>query len=118
MKIKGKIGYCTNRDLGLTNNQGQALNGGHYVYIRKYYKNTGTCVVSTCTSLEDDYGNIKTQKMKLLRDGKTYPVPKKDSNFPKWTGVNKTVIYVNKSKISRVNKKRIKKRHKLIIGKM
>ena len=56
--------------------------------------------------------------MKLLRDGKTYPVPKKDSNFPKWTGVNKTVIYVNKSKISRVNKKRIKKRHKLIIGKM
>lgn len=118
MKIKGKIGYCDNRDLQLRDRHGNILTGGHYVYIRKYYKNTGTCVVSTCTSLEDNYGNIKTQKMKLLRDGKTYPVPKKDSNFPKWTGVNKTVIYVNKSKISRVNKKRIKKRHKLIIGKM
>lgn len=112
MKIKGKIGYCDNRDL----RQLQSNTGGHYVYIRRVRQN-GVCDVSTCTSLEDNRENIKIEKMKQVRNGKIYPIPKKDSNFQKWTGINKNTMRVHKSKIRQIGKKKFKRKHYFPIGK-
>ena len=46
MKIKNKIGYCDDKDLGIKKS------GGHYVYINSVNKN-GTCNVNVVTSLEN-----------------------------------------------------------------
>lgn len=112
MKIKGKIGYCDNQDL----RQLRMNTGGHYVYIRKVRSN-GVCDVSTCTSLEDASRNIKYSKMTHVRNGEIYPIPKNDANFAKWTGINKNIMRVHKSKIKDIGKKKFKRKHYFPIGK-
>lgn len=109
----GKVGYCDNADLdGL-----QHLSGGHYVYIRKYHNN-GTCDVNTITSLEDYRGNLNMSKLAHVKKGNTYPIPKYDSNFTRWSGVNKKPIKgVPISKILSLGNKGFKKRHRFFIGK-
>ncbi len=117
MKIKGKIGYCTNRDLGLTNNQGQALNGGHYVYIRKV--NGERCDVNVITSLEDRNGKFDYAKLHKVRKGFLYPIPKRDANFSQWSAINldNNVKNVKVSRVKNIGVKSIKKRHKFFVGK-
>lgn len=107
----GKIGYCDNADLGINKPK------GHYVYIRKYYNN-GTCDVNTITSLEDNKGNFNLSKIEHVKKGNTYCIPKYDSNFTRWSGVNKTQIKgVPISKIQNIGNKSFKKRHRFYIGK-
>ncbi len=109
----GKIGYCDNINL----NGLQHLSGGHYVYIRKL-NNDGTCDVNIITSLEDNHGNYDYHKLKQVKKGNTYAVPKYDANFARWSGVNKKPIQnVKISDINYLNKKKIKKRHHFFIGK-
>lgn len=112
-KYVGKVGYCDNINLkGL-----QHLTGGHYVYIRKYYNN-GTCDVNTITSLEDNKGNLNLSKLEHVKKGNTYCIPKYDSNFTRWSGVNKTPIKgVPISKIQGLGNRTFKKRHRFFIGK-
>ena len=113
MKIKNKIGYCQNRDLRIKNN----ADSGHYVYIRKVNKN-GTCDVNVITSLEDKNHKFDFSKLKQVKKGNTYAIPKYDANFPRWSGVNKMPIRnVNIKDIQSIGKKRIKKRHNFFIGK-
>ena len=111
--IKNKIGYCENKNLkGL-----QHLSGGHYVYIRKVNKN-GTCDVNVVTSLEDERHNFNFDKLKQVKKGNTYSIPKYDSNFSRWSGINKKPIKnVKISSIKDIGKKKIKKRHHFFIGK-
>ncbi len=107
----GKIGYCDNVDLGINKPK------GHYVYIRKYYKN-GTCDVNTITSLEDHKGNFLLSKIDHVRKGNTYSIPKYDSNFTRWSGVNKTPIKgIPITKIKNIGNRSFKKRHRFFIGK-
>ena len=110
-KLKGKIGYCDNKDLGINKK------GGHYVFINSINKN-GTCDVNVMTSLEDGRANVDLRKIKHVRKGNTYPIPFYDANFKLWTGVNKTPIRnVQIDKISNIGKKKIKRRHLFFIGK-
>lgn len=113
MKIRNKIGYCKNSNLdGLKH-----LAGGHYVYIRKVNRN-GSCDVNVITSLEDKNHNYDFSKLKQVRKGNTYAIPKYDANFPRWSGVNKKPIRnVDIKDIQGIGKKRIKKRHNFFIGK-
>lgn len=113
MRIKNKIGFCYNSNLkGL-----QHLKGGHYVYIRNVHKN-GTCDVNVVTSLEDRNRNADVSKLKQVRKGNTYAIPKYDTNFSRWSGINKNPIRnVRISDIRDIGKKRIKKRHNFFIGK-
>ena len=107
---RGKIGYCNNSDLPFGGS------GGHYVYIRKHNKKTGNCVVSTCTSLENSNG-YRNGKITAIKSGNLYPIPLGDSNFAKWTGVNKNTHQVHIGKIQNIGSKTIKKRHHFMIGK-
>lgn len=110
--IKNKIG-CSNQNLkGL-----EHLSGGHYVYIRKVNYN-GTCDVNVVTSLEDSNKNIIGSRIRQLRKGNTYSIPKCDANFTRWSGINKTPIKnVKIINILDIGSKVIKKRHYFYIDK-
>ena len=106
----GKIGVCDNSDLGISKK------GVHYVYIRSI--NNGMCDVNVITSLENRKSSFIFKKLYQVKNGNTYPIPKKDSNFPLWSGVTHNPIKgVDISKIRDIGKKNIKRRHHFFIGK-
>ena len=110
-KIKNKIGYCDNRYLGINRP------GGHYVYIRKNNYN-GTCDVNVVTSLENKNKKYSIDKLHQVKKGNTYPIPVKDANFTKWSGINHDVIKnVKVAEIQDIGKKRIKRKHNFYIDK-
>lgn len=110
-KLNGKIGYCRNDKLGISN----PSNEGHYVYIRK--DNGNTVDVNIITSLEDEHSEFKTRKIRKIKTGLLYPIPKKDSNLRLWSGVDLTQIKnVKKEDIQNVGIRSVKKRHKWFIG--
>lgn len=111
MKIKNKIAYIDNKYLGINKPK------GHYVYIRKVNKN-GTCDVNVVTSLEDKNAKFDFNKIKQVKKGNTYPIPKYDTNFSRWSGINKKPISnVPINKLQDIGKRKIKKRHHFFIGK-
>ena len=100
MKIKNKIGYCDDKDLGIKKS------GGRYVYINSVNKN-GTCNVNVVTSPENKDKKFNLKKLSQLRKGNIYLIPRHDASFKLWTGVTKTPIkYVKTSKISNIGSKR------------
>lgn len=129
----GKIGYCDNKSLGLTDKYGKPLKGGHYVYIREMDGNK--CNVNVITSLEkihynqygkpakDKYGEIQTDlvdyKIDKVKKGYLYPVPKDDSNFKLWSAVNLdgNINDVKISDIKDIGQKKMKRRHSWFVGK-
>jgi hypothetical protein len=107
--LAGKVGYCDNAALGIPKP------GGHYVYIREF--NGNTCNVNVVTSLEDKKG-FAGNKLWQVRKGNTYPIPIRDANFARWSGItNNPIKNVPVSKIQDIGKKKIKRRHKFFIGK-
>lgn len=109
--IKNKIGYVDNRFLGINKPK------GHYVYIRKV-NNNGTCDVNVVTSLEDKNHRYDFNKLKQVKKGNTYPLPKYDATFSRWSGINKKPISnVPIDKVQDIGRKKIKKRHHFFIGK-
>ncbi|CDE19581.1 unknown [Acidiphilium sp. CAG:727] len=116
-KIKGKIGFCDNATLGIKDLNGNPLNGGHYVYIREI--NGNKCNVNVITSLEYANGNYNAKKLRKVRDGKIYAIPKSDANFSRWSAINLdgNIKNVNISKIKNIGSKKIKRRHKFFVGK-
>ena len=109
--LKNKIGYVDNRYLNIDKPK------GHYVYIRKI-NNDGTCDVNVITSLEDENHRYNFDRLKQVRKGNTYAIPKYDANFSRWSGVNKKPIRnVKLSNIQDIGKKKIKKRHYFFICK-
>ena len=111
--LKYKIGYCQNKYLkGVKDNP----EDGHYVLIRKVNKD-GTCDVNTFTSLEKN-GKFRENKIKHIKHGLVYPIPKNDANFTKWTGcTNHAIKNVKITDIKDIGKKKIKQRHLFYIGK-
>ena len=63
----GKIAYCDNATLGITDVYGVPINGGHYVYIRKV--NGNKCDVNVITSLEDKHGYYYFEKLHKAKRG-------------------------------------------------
>ena len=113
----GKIGYCDNKTLGIKGADGRPLNGGHYVYIREV---TGSkCNVNVITSLEDKYGNFNNFKLGKVKRGYLYPIPKNDTDLPRWSAVNLdgNINSVKVSDIKNIGSKKIKSRHKFFVGK-
>lgn len=110
-KLNGKIGYCYNNKLGIYS----PFNKGHYVYIRK--DNGNTVDVNVITSLDDANGKFKERKLQKVRKGLIYPIPKNDSNFSLWSGIDLTPINnIKKRNIQSIDLKKIKRRHKWFIG--
>lgn len=116
-QLVGKIGFCYNTDLGLKDNNGRPLRGGHYVYIRKL--NGNRCDVNVITSLEDERGKLLPQKISKARRGMLYAIPVSDTNFERWSAINLdgNITNVKVSKIKNIGAKSIKKRHRFFVGK-
>ncbi|MBO5357335.1 MAG: hypothetical protein J6A95_06150 [Clostridia bacterium] len=103
----GKVGYCDNVHLNINKP------AGHYVYISKY--NGNKCDVHTITSLEDDKRKLNKKRIAHVRKGNIYPIPKYDTNLPKWSGITKHPIKnVELSKIQDIGKIKIKQRHSIM----
>ena len=91
--------------------------GGHYVYISNVNGN-GTCNVNVVTSLEMKPGVFSGSKLWHVRNGNTYPIPIRDANFSRWSGINADIIRGVKIKsIKNIGVKRIRKRHNFYIKK-
>ena len=113
-KYLGKIGYCTNKTLGIGN---CSDDDGHYVYIRKYAN--GKCYVNTITSLTRADGKFDFDRLNKVRNGYLYPIPQNHANFKRWSAINlsRNIMPVDASKVVDIGKKRIKDRHKFFVGK-
>lgn len=113
----GKIGYCDNKTLGIKGADGKILNGGHYVYIRE--KNGDKCNINVITSLEYQNGNYNAKKIRKVRDGKIYAIPKSDADFSRWSAINLdgNINDIPISRIHNIGEKKIKSRHKFFVGK-
>ncbi len=112
MKWNGKIGYATNKDLGIDVKPDE----GHYVYIRK--DNGKTVDVNVITSLETSNKTIIPERIGKVRRGWLYPIPYHDANFPRWSAIvlNSHTNNIDKKKIKLVGLKKIKRRHKWFVG--
>ena len=113
----GKIGFCDNSVLNITDKDGKPIKGGHYVYIREV--NGNTCNVNVITSLENKNEFFQMEKLKKVKRGMLYPIPKDDANFAQWSAVN---LDGNKnniplSKVNNIGYRSMKVRHRFFVGK-
>lgn len=112
MKWNGKIGYATNKDLGIKKKPYE----GHYVYIRK--DNGKTVDVNVITSLETIDRKIIPERIAKVRKGYLYPIPYYDANLPRWSAImlNSNTNNIYKGKIKSLDSIKIKRRHKWFVG--
>lgn len=115
-KIKGKIGFCDNKTLGICDGRGNPLVGGHYVYIREVRGNK--CNVNVITSLESN-NKFNFDKLNKVKRGYLYPIPKGDANFSRWSAINLdgNIKGISVSKIHNIGDRKMKTRHKFFVGK-
>ena len=115
-RVVGKVGYCNNKDLGIKNRNGE-YDGGHYVYIRSCKNDK--CNVNVITSLETPWGAFNADKIKKVKQGYLYPIPKTDGNFSQWSAVNLdgNIKNIPIHKIKSIGAKGFKKRHRFFVGK-
>ena len=98
----GKVGWCDGKTLG--------LDTGHYVFIRRVYGDE--CSVNTFTSLTYPNGSYKIRKFPNVESGQIYPIPRKDTTLPRFSGIHKnTITHVPVSSIRDVGKHTLKRRH-------
>lgn len=116
-KVVGKVGYCDNKTLNMRDKNGNFLQGGHYVYIRAV--KGGKCDVNVITSLEDKSGKFEDLKIKKVKAGYLYPIPKEDGSFARWSAINLTGNKkdIPLEKIQGIGQKTFKTRHKFFVGK-
>lgn len=116
-KFEGQIGYCKNSTLGITDKHNNIISGGHYVYIREITGNK--CNVNVISSLEDRTGRYKVHRIKKIRRGYLYPIPKNDATFPLWSAINLdgNIKDIKISDIKDIGKIKMKRRHKFYVGK-
>lgn len=113
----GKVAFCDNATLGITDKYGVPIKGGHYVYIRKV--NGTKCDVNIITSLENDYGQYQVKKLDKVKRGMLYPIPKGDADFKQFSAVNLdgNINNVKLSDLQNIGIRKIKDRHKWFVGK-
>lgn len=101
-RLVGKIGWCSKQTLGLEDS--------HYVFIRRVYGDK--CSVNTFTSLKDKDENYKYSKFGDFENGKIYPVPTKDLNFKRFSGIHKNVIHnISIEEVKPKSRLKLKRRH-------
>lgn len=116
-KLEGKIGYCDNLTLGITDKHNNPISGGHYVYICEI--NGNKCNVNVITSLEDKTGRYEFHKIKKIKRGYLYPIPKNDATLPLWSAINLdgNIKNVKITDIKSIGKIKMKRKHRFFVGK-
>lgn len=104
----GKVGWCTGEVLGLS--------VGHYVFIRRVRGNL--CDVNTLSSIKTKEGRYQIGKIRLIENGKLYPLPKSDISVKRFSGIDRRVIRnIPLSAIKQIGNYKIKRRHHHFIQK-
>lgn len=78
----GKVGWCAGEVLGLPI--------GHYVFIRRVRGNL--CDVNTFSSIENKNGKFEIAKVRMIKEGIIYPIPKSDDTLKRFSGIDRRVI--------------------------
>ncbi len=114
----GKIGFCDNATLGITDKYGKPIKGGHYVFVREL-DGVGKCNVNVVTSLENKNGVYDLRKISKVKHGYLYPVPKNDADFTQWSAINLdgNINGVPLSKIKNIGKVKMRKRYRFFVSK-
>lgn len=103
---KNQIGFCDNKDLRIKKS------GGHYVYIDDV--RNGKAKVHVITSLENKHHVFDFNRIRKVREGYLYPIPRKDANFKQWSAINLSTIQNVPAKKIKPSSRFIRKRHRSI----
>ncbi len=103
---KNRIGYVVNRDLRINKA------GGHYVYIDDL--RNGNADVHVITSLESKSRIFDSNRIRKIREGYLYPIPRKDANFKQWSAIDLSLIRGVPVKKIQPTARFIRKRHRAI----
>lgn len=103
---KNQIGFCDNKDLRIKKS------GGHYVYIDDV--RNGKAKVHVITSLESQNHVFDSNRIRKVREGYLYPIPRKDANFKQWSAINLSTIQNVPAKKIKPSSRFIRKRHRSI----
>lgn len=98
MKYKGRVFYCSDKDLKIKNSSNKK---GHYVIVRK--EQGDKAVVRTITSLESNTG-FKSFRINKVKYGLLKPIPMNETNLEKWSAINSQDLLVRKKDLEKTNK--------------
>ena len=94
---------ATNKDLGIRDKHGKLMKGEHVVFVMKNASEKGFVIVKTISSLEnikkDGVREFHNSALSDVRSGKIIPIPSKDINSKKLSGINRRGIKIHKSKL-------------------
>ena len=98
---------ASNKDLGIKNRNGELMGGEHDVFAMTRSDNDGYVYVKTITSLENvkKDGSIAfhLSALKAVKVGLIIPIPDKQLNASKLSGVHMKSIKIHKSKLHMPN---------------
>ena len=99
---------ASNADLGIKDKNGILMKGEHDVFVMTKSDKNGFVKVKTITSLE----NVKSNGTKSfhenalddVKNGIIIPIPIKEMNAPKLSGVNRKPFWIHKNKLYKPNR--------------
>ncbi len=111
---------ASNFDLRIKDRNGKLMNGEHDVFVVSKENKYGFVKVKTITSLEniqkDGNSTFHNSALKQVKSGEIIPIPDKEINSRKLSGINTKGIWIHKSKLFGPNNNFIfPKRYKHII---
>lgn len=98
---------ATNEDLGIRDRNGKLMKGEHDVFVVSKSTKDGFVKVKTITSLEnvrkDGSSSFHESALEDIKKGIIIPIPIKDLNSAKLSGINLKSIWIHKSKLRKKN---------------
>lgn len=100
---------ASNVDLRIKDKSGKLMKGEHDVFVMTRASKKGFVKVKTVTSLEnikkDGTREFHNSALNDVRNGKIIPIPSKQLNSNKLSGINRQSIWIHKSKLRVANNK-------------
>ena len=95
---------ASNSDLGICDRSGNLMKGEHDVFVISKIDLKGYVKVKTITSLENDNtGTIQKSGLMNIKKGIIIPIPDKELNSNKLSGIHCKSILIHKSKLFKPN---------------
>ncbi len=95
---------ASNKDLKIRDQQGRLMKGEHDVFVTSNVAKNGFVIVKTITSLENNKtGGFHNTALADVKKGLIIPIPDKEINSKKLSGIVKKGIKIHKSKLYKQN---------------
>ncbi|MBR2506654.1 MAG: hypothetical protein IKB70_07035 [Bacilli bacterium] len=111
---------ASNKDLKIKDRAGKPMKGEHDVFVVSKSSKKGYVKVKTITSLEnvkkDGTSEFHNSALSDVKSGKIIPIPDKQINSQKLSGIYKKGIWIHKSKLFKSNRNfKFPKKYKSLI---